>query len=387
MAVQTATILKSYFNTGDTPTEVQFADLIDSSVNTGLLDETAHGALDHTGLTGIPAAYSLPTASTTILGGVKVDGTTVTITDGVISSSGSGMTNPMTAAGDIIIGGTSGAPTRLAKGTDGQVLTVVAGVPAYADASGGSATIDWTSPVVVTDTATLVYGKHYIVAVTAADKTLTLPEITAADYGKMIVVEIAAATTKLITIDGYATQAIDGTATRAMWASEVAQLVATANGWAKIGGKSIPMSCKLRPSAGQLFESSVEVLINCDTNLSANSLMASTDNYKSICRRQGTYIARAGLQYNNTNVSTTNRLFAYFAINGAIQYEQAVSSTVYASSYFAISTTGFFSLAAGDFVQLYGYYSTGSFTTKTVLGYNDAPTSGSSLSLQEVPSW
>lgn len=34
------------------------------------------------------AAYSLPTASTTVLGGVKVDGTTITISAGVISSSG-----------------------------------------------------------------------------------------------------------------------------------------------------------------------------------------------------------------------------------------------------------------------------------------------------------
>jgi len=38
----------------------------------------------------IPPAYTLPTASTTVLGGVKVDGTTVTITDGVISSVGGG---------------------------------------------------------------------------------------------------------------------------------------------------------------------------------------------------------------------------------------------------------------------------------------------------------
>ena len=38
----------------------------------------------------IPIAYSLPTATTSVLGGVKVDGTTITITDGVISSTGSG---------------------------------------------------------------------------------------------------------------------------------------------------------------------------------------------------------------------------------------------------------------------------------------------------------
>ena len=36
----------------------------------------------------IPAPYSLPTASTSTLGGVKVDGNTITITDGVISAKG-----------------------------------------------------------------------------------------------------------------------------------------------------------------------------------------------------------------------------------------------------------------------------------------------------------
>lgn len=51
----------------------------------------------------------------------------------------SGMTNPMTTAGDVIVGGSSGTPTRLAKGTDGQVLKMVSGAPAWAnDASGGT---------------------------------------------------------------------------------------------------------------------------------------------------------------------------------------------------------------------------------------------------------
>lgn len=37
----------------------------------------------------------------------------------------------MTTAGDIIVGGLNGAPTRLAAGNDGDVLTIVAGVPAW----------------------------------------------------------------------------------------------------------------------------------------------------------------------------------------------------------------------------------------------------------------
>jgi len=45
--------------------------------------------------------------------------------------------NPMTTAGDIIYGGDDGTPTRLWKGTDGQVLTLASGNPSWADASGG----------------------------------------------------------------------------------------------------------------------------------------------------------------------------------------------------------------------------------------------------------
>jgi microcystin-dependent protein len=48
--------------------------------------------------------------------------------------------NPMTTQGDVIYGGASGAPTRLAKGTASQVLTMNAGAtaPEWADASGVS---------------------------------------------------------------------------------------------------------------------------------------------------------------------------------------------------------------------------------------------------------
>jgi hypothetical protein len=111
-------------------------------------------------------------ASTTVLGHVKIDGTTITIDgDGVISSSGGGggatelddltdvvittpttgevlkyngtewvndedaggMENPMTSIGDIIIGGVGGTPERLGAGSlQPLVLTQISGVPAWA---------------------------------------------------------------------------------------------------------------------------------------------------------------------------------------------------------------------------------------------------------------
>lgn len=44
---------------------------------------------------------------------------------------GTGFTNPMTTAGDMIYGGTAGLPTRLAIGLASRILAVVAGLPAW----------------------------------------------------------------------------------------------------------------------------------------------------------------------------------------------------------------------------------------------------------------
>ncbi len=71
----------------------------------------------------------------------------------------SGMTNPMNAAGDIIYSTDgSGTPTKLSVGSNGQVLTVAAGVPAWRDASGGDmlkATYDSDDDGIVTEAATV----------------------------------------------------------------------------------------------------------------------------------------------------------------------------------------------------------------------------------------
>jgi hypothetical protein len=50
--------------------------------------------------------------------------------------------NPMTNAGDLIVGGTAGAAERLGIGADAEVLTVIGGAPVWA-AGGGGGALDW----------------------------------------------------------------------------------------------------------------------------------------------------------------------------------------------------------------------------------------------------
>ena len=53
-----------------------------------------------------------------------------------------GMENPMTAADDLIIGGADGAPARLAKGSNGQVLQVGSSGLEWANVSGGDSWLE-----------------------------------------------------------------------------------------------------------------------------------------------------------------------------------------------------------------------------------------------------
>lgn len=82
---------------------------------------TEHQSLiEYAKKTDIPAPYTLPTASTSTLGGVKVDGNTITIADGVISAKGgSGSTEPDAYIKDASV---SGNTLTLTKKDDTEVV-------------------------------------------------------------------------------------------------------------------------------------------------------------------------------------------------------------------------------------------------------------------------
>lgn len=89
-------------------------------------------------------------------------------------SGGGGMTNPMTTAGDIIAGGTSGSPQRIAVGSDGQVLKVVSGAPVWTTPGAGTGVVEAIvagSGITVDDTD----PANPVVTATASAPTTAIP--------------------------------------------------------------------------------------------------------------------------------------------------------------------------------------------------------------------
>jgi hypothetical protein len=75
---------------------------------------------------------------------------------GVLTSGG--LVNPMTTIGDMIIGDTGGDPIRLAAGTNGYILTMVSGSPAWAVAASGGGNVVGPGPTVVSNNFAVYNG-------------------------------------------------------------------------------------------------------------------------------------------------------------------------------------------------------------------------------------
>ena len=99
MATQTGTVLKGYFNTGDQPTEANFADLIDSNLN--LTDGgTVAGATKLTHVNGLVASRTLQAVAN--VAPTAISATALTVNTYYKSIAGAtAMTIPSAAAGSI----------------------------------------------------------------------------------------------------------------------------------------------------------------------------------------------------------------------------------------------------------------------------------------------
>ena len=134
--------------------------------------------------------------------------------------------SPMTTAGDIIYGGvTNGTGTRLAKGIDGQVLTLASGVPSWSN-NGGFGVMSKAASYTITATD---MAKYLIFTGSTASQTITLPSAVTAGAGREITIKnVASVSLNINATAGFLIS--DSTTTTA---TSVAVGIEPSNNWIK----------------------------------------------------------------------------------------------------------------------------------------------------------
>lgn len=141
------------------------------------------------------------------------------------------------------------------------------------------------------------FGKMHVCSGTSADYTVGLPAVSG-NAGKLIGFRMSPALTKFVTIDGNASELIDGAVSRAMWKDEVAVLLCDGTAWTKIAGKSIPLSCGMYPTAAVSIPSATFTAVSLGGVITDNSgSMAETANYRMRIKRPGIYRVNAVIYF------------------------------------------------------------------------------------------
>lgn len=395
-------------------------------------------------LTGFPALEFVPLYQITFhtLAGYSHNGkceieavTKITSSRATLSLAAPTFTNPMTALGDIIAGDAGGAPTRvpgnasalqevLVQTGTGSVsaLPTWTNAPAISGANFAAATVtvgvisasgtpssttylrgdgQWATPSgsgggdmltalvnaesAITGTASPTsFDTMYVCSGTSADYTVSLPTSLTGKKNQIMGFRMDPGLTKLVTVDAGAGHLIDGQQTRAMWASEVALLKVNTDetNWSKVAGKTISMSSSIGQTANQVpaYQTVTLANLNTSSNNYAPATMQTAASAKITALRPGLYqvLFKATITSNNASPTQVN---IYIFKNGGQLRRQF--STFGAAYYGGETILDVLSLAAGDYIQPYLYYTSGTFVT-TVLYPSVADTY---LTVTEVPTW
>jgi hypothetical protein len=270
--------------------------------------------------------------------------------------------------------GTSGAATF-------NQSTGALNIPSYTGGTGGTGG-DMLSTLVnteisVTGATTATIGTMHVCSGTSADYTVTLPAASG-NAGKLIGFRMASGLTKLVTLDGNASETIDGALTRIMWANETAILYCDGTTWTKISGKSIPMFCTMSRNTSLSIAASTVTRVPLNNTLFDNSgRLADLTNTRINIQRPGYYDIDAMLTYNNMtgNVNTQVQLYK----NGTLL--KNIGVTVNTGAYPSPTITHLASCSASDYLEIYAYH----VSSVTEALYVATPVN--TLTIKEVPTW
>lgn len=126
--------------------------------------------------------------------------TTEFVAVAVLSATGGSFANPLTAIGDIIVGGSSGVPQRFGIGSEGNVLTVSGGTLVYASPAAGS-NGTYTTTLTGSQNNFNYNGASVLYVNNAATLTIT-GLLSAVDGTRLDIISIGSASVELKNQDG-----------------------------------------------------------------------------------------------------------------------------------------------------------------------------------------
>lgn len=247
-----------------------------------------------------------------------------------------------------------------------------------------SESVDYSSPISITDTANLDFNKHYVITVTSADKTMTLPAVSG-NGGKIISIQIDSSTTKLITIDGNSSELIDGLQTRIMWAGEACTLLCNGTSWSKIAGKSIPMIAGIHMGANMNSLSTgqwIKILFDASLVLNAPATMQDIANNQLKILRTNLYKIDASLFPGASGSANTQ--FLQIGVGGSVGNTLRYQFGSSGGYQVVMTMSGAYNGTVGDLISLHYEYTAGS---NAITGDTTNGCICNQLILTEVTSW
>ena len=193
------------------------------------------------------------------------------------------------------------------------------------------------SEISVTTTTTATIGRMHHCTGTSGDYTVTLPAASG-NAGKMIGFRMgaAAALTKLVTIDGNASETIDGATTRIMWATETAILLCDGSNWFKVAGKTVPMQCQLAKTSYQAIGTATMTDVTLErADVDNVGLMADLANDRILIVRPGKYLIMSHLMWSDS-AAAVQRMIGQIYNSNTTTAITAAETTAYTSGVWAV---------------------------------------------------